>query len=219
MFELDLTALFLAGLLGGGHCLGMCGGVVTAFSLQLPPGPRWPYHLGFNLGRLLGYGLIGALVGAIGSLATLGALQQIKLVLFVLAQCLLILMGLYLAGWSRWLTQIERLGQPVWRRIQPWMRKLLPIRHWPQSVAVGLLWGWLPCGLVYTASLSALATASPLKGAAVLFLFGIGTLPNLLLIGATAGWLLAWLRSPWVRRSSGALLIAIGIVRLAQMTL
>ncbi|WP_035056768.1 sulfite exporter TauE/SafE family protein [Andreprevotia chitinilytica] len=219
MFELDLGALFLAGLLGGGHCLGMCGGVVTAFSLQLPPGPRWRYHLGFNLGRLLGYALIGAIVGGLGSLTTLLSLQAVKTVLFALAQALLILMGLYLAGWSGWLRRVEKLGVPVWQRIQPVLRRLLPIRNWPQSVAVGMLWGWLPCGLVYTASLSALASASPVKGAAILFLFGIGTLPNLLLIGAASGSLLAWMRAQWVRKTSGVLLIAIGVFRLCQMAL
>ncbi|KAF0813207.1 hypothetical protein IGB42_02135 [Andreprevotia sp. IGB-42] len=219
MFEFDLTALFLAGLLGGGHCLGMCGGVVTAFSMQLPPGPRWRYLLGFNLGRLLGYMLVGAIVGGLGSLATLLSLQSLKMVLYVLAQLLLIVMGLYVAGWSRLLARIEKIGVPVWRRVQPLMRRLLPIRNWPQSVAVGIFWGWLPCGLVYTASLSALASASPVKGAAILLLFGIGTLPNLLLIGAASGWLLGWLRQLWVRRASGVLLIAIGTARLIQIAL
>ena len=219
VFEFDLTALFLAGLLGGGHCAGMCGGIVTAFSLQLPAGRRWHYYLGFNFGRLLGYMLVGALVGSIGSLTMLLSLQTLKAGLFVLAQLLLIVMGAYLAGWSTWLTKVERIGVPIWQRVQPLMRRLLPIRAWPQCVAVGVLWGWLPCGLVYTASLSALASASPLKGAAILLLFGLGTLPNLFLIGAASGWLRDQLRQTWVRRGSGAILITIGAARLLQMAL
>ncbi|GHD59128.1 sulfite exporter TauE/SafE family protein [Jeongeupia chitinilytica] len=204
MPEYNLLALFLAGLLGGGHCLGMCSGVVTAFSLQLPAGARWPYHLGFNAGRIAGYALIGALLGTVGSFSVLLQLQLLKTVLFVLAQLLMIALGVYLAGWANWLTRIERLGVPVWQRVQPLLRRALPIRRWPQTLWVGLLWGWLPCGLVYTASITALATASPLKGMLAMLSFGLGTLPNLLLIGSMTQRLQRVFRHRWARNLIGA---------------
>ncbi|BCL75461.1 membrane protein [Jeongeupia sp. HS-3] len=217
MVEYNLLALFLAGLLGGGHCLGMCSGVVTAFSLQLPPGNRWPYHLGFNAGRIAGYALIGALLGGIGSFSVLLQLQAMKTVLFILAQLLLIALGVYLAGWANWLTRLERLGVPVWRHIQPLLRRALPIRHWSQTLWVGLLWGWLPCGLVYTASISALASASPLKGMLAMLAFGLGTLPNLLLIGSMTQSLLRVFRHRWMRNLIGSAFIAWGIWQLASL--
>ncbi|WP_373975572.1 sulfite exporter TauE/SafE family protein [Chitinibacter sp. SCUT-21] len=214
MLEVNLFALFLAGLLGGGHCIGMCGGIVTAFSLQLPLGARWPYLLGFNLGRLAGYAAIGFLLGALASFATLAALQSIKLILALAANLLLLVLGLYIGGWSRALTKVEKLGQPVWRLVQPWMRKLLPVRSVWQTPLIGLLWGWIPCGLVYTASLSALASANPISGAGVMLAFGLGTLPNLLLMGLMARRLQSYLQKTWVKRSCGLLVIAMAVYQL-----
>ncbi|WP_148715153.1 sulfite exporter TauE/SafE family protein [Chitinolyticbacter meiyuanensis] len=214
MLDPALFSLFIAGLVGGGHCLGMCGGVVTAFTLQLPPGPRWPYLLGFNVGRLLGYGLIGAIAGAVGSIPGLLALTLVKTVLWWLANLLLIVMGCYIAGWAAWFTRLERLGVPVWARVQPLLRRLLPIRWFWQALVAGALWGWLPCGLVYTASLSALASGSTENGILLMLAFGLGTLPNLMLIGAAAGRLRAWLGYRWLRSILGLLLIVVGVWRL-----
>ncbi|XZG71781.1 sulfite exporter TauE/SafE family protein [Chitinibacteraceae bacterium HSL-7] len=212
----SILALWLAGLAGGGHCLAMCGGVLTAFTLQLPPGPRWRYHLAFNVGRLGGYMLIGALAGWLGSLAGVLALGTIKTALWWLANLLLIAMGCYIAGWASWFTRIERVGVPVWRHIQPLLRRLLPVRHLGHALGAGLLWGWLPCGLVYTATLSALASMSAWHGALLMAAFGLGTLGNLLLIGAAAERLRAWMAVRWVRPLLGSALIAVGVVRLVM---
>nr|WP_314899865.1 sulfite exporter TauE/SafE family protein [uncultured Deefgea sp.] len=217
MLELDFLALFLAGLLGGGHCAGMCGGVVAAFSSQLPAGPKLPYHIGFNIGRLLGYALIGAVLGGIAGVTALAQLQSVKSVLFVLANLLLIVLGLYVAGWSRWLTKIERVGQPIWQRIQPLLRRMLPIRSVWHTPVIGFLWGWIPCGLVYTACLAALSTASIGKGAGVMLAFGLGTLPNLLLIGLFASRLTQFLSYPGIRPCFGLVIIGMGLYRLLGM--
>jgi sulfite exporter TauE/SafE len=112
---------------------------------------------------------------------------------------------------------VEKLGQPLWRRIQPVMRRLLPIRSIWQTPLIGLLWGWIPCGLVYTASLSALASADPIRGAGVMLAFGLGTLPNLLLMGVMAQRLQAGLKTPWIRRSCGALVIAMALYQLFNL--
>ncbi|MEN9658880.1 MAG: hypothetical protein RL571_2345 [Pseudomonadota bacterium] len=216
MLEFDLLALFLAGLLGGGHCVGMCGGVVTAFSLQLPAGRRWHYHLGFNLGRILGYILIGILVGGLGSLPVLLSLQGIKSILFIAANLLLILLGAYMAGWSVLILHLEKAGRPLWGKIQPFMQLYLPVKRWSDTLIVGALWGWLPCGLVYTASLNALASASPWHGGLIMLAFGIGTLPNLLLMSAFIEPLRALLRRPYLRYFFGGSLIFLGSFRIAQ---
>jgi uncharacterized protein len=219
MLEFDLFALFLAGLLGGGHCVGMCGGVVTAFSLQLPNGPRWHYHLGFNLGRLLGYCLIGMLAGLLGSLSTLLALQGVKSTLFIFANLLLILLGSYMAGWSSLILLLEKAGRPLWGKIQPYMRRFLPVKKWSDTLIVGALWGWLPCGLVYTASLNALASASPWHGALIMLSFGLGTLPNLLLMSAFVDKLRLLFKNKSLRCFFGVCLILLGGGRIIQFVL
>ncbi len=219
LHDFDLLAFLLAGFLGGGHCFGMCGGVVAAFSLQLPPGPRLRYHLGFNLGRVAGYVLIGALAGGVGALPVLVSLQGVKLALYVLANLLLIGVGLYLAGWFSWIVFIETVGRPVWRFLQPVLRRRLPIKRWQDTLVVGALWGWLPCGLVYTASLSALSSGSVGQGALIMLAFGLGTLPNLLLMGQAAGGALQWMRKRFVRVLAGLVFIAFGIYRLLWLLL
>ena len=205
MPDTHLLAVWLVGFLGGGHCVGMCGGLASALMMQLPPQRRaWPYLFAVNAGRLSSYTAVGALVGGIGGLgiASLNSLS-VQWALFFVAQSLLFLLGLYLAGINGWVSHIERLGRPIWRRLQPLLQKILPIRHVGHAFIAGTLWGWLPCGLVYTASLSALATASPQHGALLMLAFGLGTLPNLLLIGWFAGSVRQTLQKAWVRRVAG----------------
>ena len=211
MLELNFLALFLAGLLGGGHCAGMCGGVVAAFSLKLPNHSRWLWHLGFNLGRILGYGLMGFLLGGVANLTARGTLDVFQQGLQVLAHVLLVGMGLQIAGWSMWVRHIEKLGAPLWRQVQPVLAHLLPVRNLWQCLAAGILWGWLPCGLVYTASLAAMSSANPWTGGGMMLLFGLGTLPNLLLIALGNELLRDFLRNRIVRRCLGAMLIGFGL--------
>ncbi|MBP8812564.1 MAG: sulfite exporter TauE/SafE family protein [Laribacter sp.] len=216
MPEYSLVTLFLVGLMGGGHCLGMCGGLVTALSLQLPPArSRAPFVLAYNLGRVASYVLVGAIVGGLGGLglAALG-IRGAQLGLFVLAQCLMILLGLYLAGFSGAVTRIEALGRPVWRHVQPVMKRLLPVRSPLGALGVGMLWGWLPCGLVYSASLTAMASGSAAGGATGMLAFALGTLPNLLAMGAFAEGLRGWLTRLWVRRMAGMAVVAMALWQL-----
>ena len=144
MFELSYFALFLAGLLGGGHCAGMCGGIVAAFSFQLPNTSRWLWHFCFNFGRILGYGLIGFFLAGLANLVTQNSLYAVQLSLMVFAQLLLLGMGLQIAGWAFWIRHIEKLGLPIWRYLKPILARMLPVRTFWQCVVAGLLWGWLP---------------------------------------------------------------------------
>ncbi|TDR72976.1 sulfite exporter TauE/SafE family protein [Paludibacterium purpuratum] len=217
MIETSLLVIFLAGLLGGGHCVGMCGGIVAALTFNLPAGKnRYVMLLGFNLGRLTSYVLIGALLGGLAG-ATLLRAQPLQFALYLLANVMIIAIGLYLAGLSAFVTRIERLGQPIWRRLQPLVRRLLPIRHAGQAVLAGAVWGWVPCGLVYSAGISALASGHALDGALIMLCFGLGTLPNLLAMGLFADALRERLQRQAVRTAAGLAVSILGAVQLARL--
>ncbi len=203
-------ALFLVGLLGGTHCVGMCGGIVGALSLGAPA--RWSMHLAYNAGRIISYAAAGALAGALGAASlSLDGQAPVRLTLYLLANLMLVALGLYLLGVTRALAFTERAGQHLWRLIQPLTRRFLPARTIAQAFPLGLLWGWLPCGLVYSALATALSAGSPERGALLMLAFGLGTLPNLLLAGILLARLNEFVRRPVVRIASGLLVLGFGI--------
>jgi len=218
MPEFSLLAVFLTGLLGGVHCVGMCGGIVGAFSLQLPgSGPRLSYHLAANFGRVASYVVAGLIAGALGSTsAFLSQLFPAEKVLYVLANLVLIALGLHLAGiWSGVLI-LEAAGGGVWKRLQPIFKKLVPIQNVPQAFAAGMVWGWLPCGLVYSVLIAALASGNALQGGLTMLAFGLGTLPNLLLMGIFASQLQKLLTRRGVKLGAGLVIVALGLFGLAN---
>ena len=194
---MTLLSLTATGFLGGAHCAGMCGGLSTAFALQLPPEiGRVKLIVLMNAGRISSYVLIGLLLGGLGQLGiSLDQTRLLQHILFAAANLLLLFIGLYLAGISPHAAQVEKLGRPVWRRLNPLLNRLLPIKNTPACFGVGMLWGWLPCGMVYSASLYALESGRALDGGAAMLAFGLGTLPNLLAMGLFAGQLKALLQN------------------------
>ena len=205
-----LSALIL-GLLGGGHCLGMCGGLMSALTLAIPAdrrAQRFQLLLAYNLGRIFSYAAAGLLLGLAG-----WALNNspAAMLLRIIAALLLIAMGLYLAGWWSGLTRIEALGRGLWRYIQPLTRRFMPVTNWPRALILGGLWGWLPCGLVYSTLLWASSQGNALDSAALMLAFGLGTLPVLLATGMTAERLSALLRERGVRMAGGVLVILFGL--------
>lgn len=208
MHTTALLALFLTGFLGGGHCVGMCGSLTGAFMLQLPPQlPRWQPLLLLNSARIASYGAVGLLLGGLGQWGiSLDQTRHVQTVLFILAHLLLFFTGLYVAGLHHGITRIERLGRPIWQRINPLLNRLLPIRSRRACIGIGLLWGWLPCGLVYSASLYALGSGHIAWGGLYMLAFGLGTLPNLLLAGWFAGEIQAALRQKPIRLLAGGLI-------------
>ncbi|QLE85590.1 sulfite exporter TauE/SafE family protein [Shewanella sp. Scap07] len=218
MNEYSYTAAFIVGLMGAGHCMGMCGGIVGAFSQQLPKvsqgnvlAHRLRFLLAYNIGRISSYGVAGALVG--GSASLLGLLFDIDVYLLVLrfiAGVMMIITGLYIAQVWSGVVQIERLGQWIWRFLSPIAQRLLPIQSPIQAGVAGIIWGWLPCGLVYSTLTWAVASNSALHGAAIMLCFGLGTLPALLSAGLAADMLNRWVRSKWVKWLSGSALVAFG---------
>lgn len=224
MPETGFLAVFLVGLLGGVHCAGMCGGIVSALSLNMPSAstarrPSWRIHLAYNLGRISSYTLAGAAMGTLGSLGLLleGALP-IQLGLYVAANVMMIALGLYLAGSTGALAFTERAGQWLWRRIQPVTQRFLPVRGPAQAFPLGMLWGWLPCGMVYSVLALALLSGGALRGGATLLAFGLGTLPNLLLAGLLLARFRGVVQGRAVRLAAGLLVAGFGVWGLINAT-
>lgn len=209
-----LLALFIVGLLGGGHCAGMCGGIVGALSLQSPQGGGAAVlvHLAYNFGRIGSYMLAGLFAGLLGQAA--GNLLAVQNGLYLFASLMLIAMGLYLLGLTQFLAPFERGGQALWQRVQPLTKRFLPVRGVAQALPLGLLWGWLPCGLVYSALTTALASGSAGKGALLMLAFGLGTLPNLLLAGLLLARFRRFAQARVTRVVSGLLVLGYGIIGL-----
>jgi len=209
----SLLSAFVVGILGGVHCVGMCGGIVGALSLGMPGGggTRWPVQLGYNFGRIASYTLAGAVTGGLGYFFSgMLPVQQAQQVLLAVAGVFMILLGLYLAGWWNLLLRVEQAGGHLWKRIEPLGRGLLPVRDARHALLLGGLWGWLPCGLVYSVLIWSVSAGGALEGASLMLAFGLGTLPNLLLMGAAAAQLQRFVRKSWVRQLAGGMIVVFG---------
>ena len=213
--EVSYVAALLVGLLGGVHCVGMCGGIVGALSFSATAQQRTPWMilLAYNLGRITSYTLAGVLAGFLGAalLSTI-PLADLQKMLLVLAGVFMLLMGLYLSNWWPLLRHVERLGGQLWKRIEPLGRKLLPVRSPAQALLLGMIWGWLPCGLVYSVLIWSMSSGGPVSGAILMLSFGLGTLPNLLLMGIVASRLQTLTRQLWLKRLVGSLLIGFAVL-------
>lgn len=220
---------FVAGLLSSGHCFGMCGGIVGAFSVGGSGGSgggggngrvgsagrtlseRLPGLAAYNAGRILTYAALGALAGALG--AAVGGVLPPELArrgARLFAALFLVSLGLFLAGRPQFLQPIERLGARLWRRIEPLGRRFLVARGRGHALALGLIWGFLPCGMVYSMLAMASLAGGPGDGALVMLAFGAGTLPALFAAGLAASRLRELARSTVLRRSAAAAYIALG---------
>lgn len=213
-------AVFLIGLLGGVHCAGMCGGIVSALTLQIrTQRAAWPLHLAYNLGRITSYVVAGVLMGTVSSLGLmLEYWLPVQMALYIAANLMMIGLGLYLAGMTRALAFIERAGQWLWRRVQPATRRFLPVRGVAQAFPLGLLWGWLPCGLVYSVLALALLSGSAVRGGLTMLAFGLGTLPNLMLAGLLLARFRHVVQGRALRLASGALVLGFGVWGLVNAT-
>jgi sulfite exporter TauE/SafE len=226
MNGVGLFPVFVVGLLGSVHCAGMCGGIVGALSAAPgrrvsiavhPPRSPMPTVFAYNLGRIGSYMLAGALAGGIGqgagALARLPALQAGG---YWMANLMLVLLGLYLMDAWRGLARLEQGGQLLWRRVQPLLRRLQPFDGPGRMLAAGALWGWLPCGMVYSVLVTAMLSGSAQGGALTMLAFGLGTLPMLLGLGLLGARLRARLRVRAVRMACGALVLGFGLLGMAR---
>jgi len=271
----QLLPIFLVGLAGSVHCVGMCGGIVGALSAaqapsarpdprSAPPGdarsagqaqpttpagatastgrpprsesiakaPRLRATIAitpargesrllriaaYNSGRIASYMVAGALAGGlVGGAAQLAHIASLQLLLYWLANLMLVALGLYLMDAWHGLTRLETLGQRLWRRFVPLLQWLLPMDSPLKALALGGVWGWVPCGMVYSVLLTALLSGSAAGGAAVMLAFGLGTLPMLIGLGLIGARLRLALQRPGVRRACGLLVLGFGILGLAR---
>ena len=269
MTSINLLPVFLTGLIGSVHCVGMCGGIVSAFSmasrklsetgtkkqrvfslrlvsanqsgdlnrmgLESSEGATttvtathasaFDYAtraISYNGGRISSYMLAGVFAGSVGSgllsLFALSTLTSLQNGFYWMANFVLLAIGLYMMDIWRGISKLELLGQSVWRRISPLTRRLLPLDSNSKAFAMGALWGWLPCGMVYSILFTAMLSGSAYSGAMVMLAFGLGTLPTLLLMAAVGSTLGAKLKSDlqnkkW-RLFAGLLLCMFGLLGL-----
>ncbi len=216
--EVALVSAFIVGLFSAVHCIGMCGGIIGALTFSLPAEirqHRWrliPYISAYNLGRISSYTAAGALLGWLGdSLFNVISPDSGHLILQGIASAMMIGIGLYLAGWFPRFAMIEHLGKPLWNRLQPWGQKLIPVRSPGQAWLFGMVWGWLPCGLVYSALIISGTAGDAVYGALFMLSFGAGTLPSVMTAGILTGWMARLSRLSQVKTVVGLLLIGLAI--------
>lgn len=215
--ELTLPAAFLVGLLGGVHCAGMCSGIVGALTGSLAPAIRESKSsfllalFAYNSGRIASYTVAGLLLGLLGQQVSAFGVLATWPVGRILAGVFMILFGLYLAGWWQVLRVLEKAGSRVWKHIEPFGRRFIPVQGAAQACMLGAIWGWLPCGMVYAVLAMALASSSVLYGGLIMLCFGLGTLPLMVAMGYTFGALTRILQAPAMRAVAGVTVILFGL--------
>jgi sulfite exporter TauE/SafE len=188
----DLLAAFLIGLVSAGHCLGMCGGLMVAAGLNSTRPILTAYY---NIGRITTYVALASVLSYFSHLLPSHTLPWLQ----VLSGSLLLLSALYFLGWNHWLKKFEQVGVPLWQRLQPLSKKLLPIDSAKTAYSIGLLWGFIPCGLIYTAVAFSLGMATVLQSALAMLFFGLGTLPAMIGSALMANRIRPWLYHPKVK--------------------
>lgn len=215
------SAAFSIGFMGSLHCIGMCGGISSALTTALPPGAsslrrQLGYPLLYSTGRIASYAVAGGLTGSLGYAFRdlLGSHGPSFLRIF--AGLMMILLGLYLSGWWQILNRLEQAGARIWKKLAPWTRHLIPVDNPLKALALGMLWGWLPCGLVYSALAWSIGAESPLQGALLMACFGLGTLPAMLGVGLFSRALSDWARTQSTRTFAALLLTGFGLWTIAS---
>lgn len=217
----NFVAAFAIGFMGSLHCIGMCGGISSALTTAVMPGTstlsrQLGYPFLYSLGRIASYAVAGGIAGLLGAQFRdlLGGHGPSLLRIF--AGVMMILLALYLSGWWQILNHLERAGARIWKKLAPWTRHLIPVNSPAKALLLGLLWGWLPCGLVYSALAWSVGADSPVEGALLMLYFGLGTLPAMIGVGVFSHALHDWARSQSTRSFAALLLLAFGIWTIAS---
>jgi uncharacterized protein len=218
-FTSSYLVAFMMGLFSSMHCIGMCGSIIGTLTLSLSTEIRnnkallLPFVFNYNLGRIISYTLAGGLAGIIGVLIIkpFGEFYGHRLLQLVSA---LVMMsaGLYIAGWFPRFAYIEKLGRYVWKKIEPFGRKLIPVKTYSQAYWFGMVWGWLPCGLVYTALAISATTGDIARSALTMLAFGAGTLPAVMGVGIMTNLLTRLSRIQRFRQIVGLFMIALALL-------
>lgn len=211
-----LAAAFVTGLLGSAHCFGMCAGISGLFAVNASVASlksQIPLAVAYNAGRVLSYVFLGMVVAILGQ-AMVGAVPKIAAPVRLASGLLIVIVGLQVAFNWRFLAPVEKAGAKIWQRIAPTAKGLLPVTSLPKALGLGLLWGWLPCGLVYSVLLLAATTANVVNGGLVMLAFGLGTSPAMIMTGLSASKLSQFMSRK--RLGAGLLIILLGLLTLAM---
>ena len=210
-----LAAAFVTGLLGSAHCFGMCAGISGLFAVNasvVSVRAQMPMAIAYNGGRVFSYVLLGVVVAVLGQ-TIVNAIPTIAAPVRLASGVLIVIVGLQVAfGW-RFLAPLENAGARIWNRVAPTAKTLLPVTSIPKSLGLGLLWGWLPCGLVYSVLLLAATTANAMQGGLVMLAFGLGTMPAMIATGISASRLSFFMNRK--RLGAGLLIVLLGVLTLA----
>jgi len=218
-FTSSYLIAFMMGLFSSMHCIGMCGSIIGTLTLSLSPEIRnnkmrlLPFVFNYNFGRVVSYTIAGGLVGVISVLMIM-PFDDIHghRILQLLSALFMLCAGLYIAGWFPRFAYIEKIGRHFWKKIEPFGRKLIPVKTLTQAYLFGMVWGWLPCGLVYTA-LAVSATAGDVsKSALTMLAFGAGTLPAVMGVGIMTNVLTRLSRTRHFKQVIGLFMIALALL-------
>lgn len=214
--EYDFWAALVIGFLSAGHCLTMCGGIVGAFSTNLPlhhrmsPRHKILYILSYNIGRITSYVCAGALIGYSISYFSIKSSAVLYFVQFF-AGFMLVAIGLYLANVINLIRKTEVIGKFLWPIISPFARRFVPFKSPLSALPFGIIWGWLPCGLVYSVLTWSAASGSAVSGGLIMLGFGLGTLPAMISIGYFSQQLNRFINKPYVRFTCAFIIIGYGL--------
>ncbi|MDH3490594.1 MAG: sulfite exporter TauE/SafE family protein [Gammaproteobacteria bacterium] len=211
-----LAAAFVTGLLGSAHCFGMCAGISGLFAVNASVASltsQIPMAIAYNAGRVLSYAFLGIVVAMLGQ-TVVKAIPDIAAPVRLASGLLIVIVGLQVAFNWRFLAPVEKAGAKIWQRIAPAAKGLLPVTSIPKALGLGLLWGWLPCGLVYSVLLLAATTANAVNGGLVMLAFGLGTSPAMIMTGLSASKLAQFMSRKQL--GAGLLIILLGLLTLAM---
>lgn len=217
-FNASYFVALLMGLFSSMHCIGMCGSIIGTLTLSLKPEIRaskaalFPFVLNYNLGRITSYTIAGLLAGTIEFILTIpfGDGHGHR-VLQILSAMIMTGAGLYIAGWFPRFAYIEKTGSRFWKMLEPLGRRLIPVETRTQAYLFGMVWGWIPCGLVYTSLALAATTGDVVKSTLTMMFFGLGTLPAVMGLGIMTGVLTRLTRMQRFKQVVGILMIALAL--------
>lgn len=212
----DVISALLIGLAGSVHCVAMCGGVTAGLSLAIPKEKsKTPFIAAYNFGRIASYTLAGAITGALSGILSHqlnGGIAWLNLI----SGIFLLLIAAYIGNWWPILSQLEKAGSGLFKRISPFSKRFMPFKHPGYALPYGVIWGWLPCGLVYSALTWSLASENAINGALIMLFFGLGTLPSMMLAAYSTTQITAFLKNPRTKQLVALLLALFGMLNISQ---
>ena len=218
-FNTSFFVALLMGLFSAFHCLGMCGSIIGSLTLSLKREIRenkrllLPFIASYNAGRVLSYSMAGMLAGFAEHVLSipLGEGHGHR-ILQILSAIVMLGAGLHIGGWFPRFAYIEKFGNVVWRRIEPYGRRLVPVETLPRAFVFGMVWGWLPCGLVYTALALAATTGDVFRSTFTMLSFGLGTMPAVMGVGIMTSWMVKLSNMKRFRELTGIILILLALM-------